>query len=173
MTKKLSSSSIQHGRNDCVISITQSFAPVSIASPLSSGRQKQVMSNRGGAATFALKSVGASTNRASKWELPVFGGIISSRVGDLIESSGTMRQIKDFSERMIDSWEGKNQSDYIKTELGNSQRKVAAPIIDYSQNFMSVSKKIRQEGPKQPNKLVIPQIANGQKQPSSTRNRRP
>jgi len=116
MTKKLSSSSIQHGRNDCVISITQSFAPVSIASPLSSGRQKQVMSNRG--ATFALKSVGASTNRASKWELPVFGGIISSRVGELIESSGTMRQLKDFSERINDSWEGKNQSDYIKTEHG-------------------------------------------------------
>lgn len=104
MTKKMSSSS-QHGRNDGVVSITHSFAPGSpTSSSVRHGNNKRVVSSKSGAA-FNLKSVGASTNRASKWELPFFGGIISSRVGvgDLVDSSVTVRNIKDINEAVFNN----------------------------------------------------------------------
>mmetsp|Transcript_3053 Transcript_3053/g.4125 ORF Transcript_3053/g.4125 Transcript_3053/m.4125 type:complete len:113 (+) Transcript_3053:133-471(+) len=95
MTQQLSSSS-QGGIKDVhVLNIAPSFAPNSPTSTVNNAENVAMRPS----ITFGLNSNGASTNRASKWELPVFGGVISSRVGDLVDSKSTIKKMVQASER--------------------------------------------------------------------------
>jgi len=78
--------------------------------------------------TFAINSVGGSTNRFSKHELPFFGGVISSRMGEIIESAKHTGGV--LTEKINDSFEFKSPSDQSHRK-GN-----AVAVIDYSQNFL-------------------------------------
>ena len=136
MTQQLSSSS-QVGGPDQILSVAPSFAPNSPVSTMGNERNAVMRPS----INFGLNSVGASTNRRSNWELPVFGGVISSRVGDLLDSKSTIK-------RMIETGPSdkvhKSSHENIKSPssdqayffVSKQEGKTTAAIIDYSQNVL-------------------------------------
>ena len=132
MTQQLSSSS-QGGKDRHVLSIAPSFAPNSPTSTVGNPEVNAVMRP---SITFGLNSHGASTNRASKWELPVFGGIISSRLGDLVDSKSTIKKMVEIEEGHSSSHGGmkspnSDHTNYLAVGY-DPTGKPAAQIIDYN-----------------------------------------
>ena len=77
--------------------------------------------------------MGGSTNRYSKLDLPFFGGVVSSRIGEVLESGHNMKPLKEHrNEKVGSSFENNMVSPTGAGSLG----KFAAPVIDYSQNIM-------------------------------------
>ena len=138
MTQQLSSSS--QGAREQVLNMAPSFAP---KSPVSAGGHAENAVLRP-SINFGLNSVGASTNRCSKWELPVFGGVISSRGGgDNADSKSSMKKMVETIEKCDVSNElnvTSPASDQLcVTGAVRDKARAAAPIIDYSQNILSVT----------------------------------